>query len=394
MALIILLLTTFFPANGTFNILRILIVIALFFITKETPKNDVLLRYRNLIIILWFVSIIVAMAAVFFVEGDYNQTTLLHEIERLVFYTLLLFLCPRIRTTLSMLFWCCVGIIGIHFFIQVTQYLHLGTFDDFIRTYYVPDGEFHAHFSLAFSEEGFRSGSIFLNPNVYVCYPYLSLGVFLEYFKRTRSSFVIVAILISFLSILLSGSRMGMVAYLSILLWFIFFRGNNNQYQNPLFYLGLLIFFIVILFFINDIGSFMNNQRSFSFESAFEGSGGAKRNLFSLYLESSPPIYWITGSLGSLLYVYQIDMEIGYIFAWFGLLGVVWYYLLLKTIYKYNQPKFKIIGTVAIIAILATAMGASSILNLSVFPFICALTLSRIQDKIKETNKKDYHFCQ
>lgn len=388
MALIILLLTTFFPNNGTFNILRIIIVIALFFITRKAPKNDVLLKYRNLILIIWFASIIVALVAVFMVEGDYNQSIISHELERLVFYILLLFLCPRIRATLPMLFWCCIAVIGIHFFIQITQYFHLGIFDDFIRTYYITDGEYHAHFAMAMAEDNFRSGSLFLNPNVYVCYPYISLGVFLEYFKKYHSPVAIVAIIFAFISILLTGSRMGMVAYISIFAWFVFFRGESSQYKNPAFYLGILIALIVIVFFINDINNFISDQRAFSFEGAYEGSGGVKRNFLGLYLLTCPPIYWFTGSLGTNMYLFQIDMEIGYIFAWFGILGVIWYYLLLKTFFKYRKNNYRIIGTVAVIAILATAMGASSVLNVLVFPFICAITLPIIKtDNYKKNHK-------
>ena len=297
----------------------------------------------------------------------------------------MIFLCTRLQVTIKFLFYCCSIILGIHFVIQVTQYLHLGTFNHFIEQYYLSNNVDNIHYQFAIkSYYTFRSGSIFINPNVYVCYPYLSLAIFLDYNRRVKSILPLIMIIVAFLSIVLTGSRMGLMAFMIIIGWYSFFRPKNltsNNKQKGKTAIFVLAIILVLIFNWNKVISFADGMRAFNLDDAYAGSGSTKLNGFIYYLSHTNPLYWLTGSLGSNSLNIQIDMEMGYIFAWFGIIGIIWYVKLLKMVYHNNGSEFKVISTIATLSILLTAIGASSVLNMSVFPYICAISLTTIRTK-------------
>jgi len=379
---VILLATTFLPVNDTFNILKILIVSLLIISTKHPSDLSLAaIRWKN-IIWMWLLSIIVATFSVFIFERHFNTGLLFHEIARIAYYGLVMFLCSKLRISLRFMFYCCAVVLSIHFLIQITQYYRLGVFDPYIVKYYLSGNANNIHYQLATQYYyEFRSGSIFINPNVYVCYPYLSLSVFLEYWRRTKSIVPKLMSLVAFLSVVLTGSRMGLGSCILIFGWFYFYGNEEKARNNANIVLSLLVGLVIVAFIASnwhDINSSASDFRAFNLREAYAGSGSAKLGGFLAYLTHCNPIYWITGSLGSNELNIQFDMELGYVFAWFGILGVVWYKKLIQTVYHNNRQDFKVLSTVATISILLTAIGATSILNMSVFPYICAISLTSV----------------
>lgn len=185
---------------------------------------------------------------------------------------------------------------------------------------------------------------------------------------------------VAFLSIVLTGSRMGLGAFLIILSWYFFFGPKSENRRNSSVTTPVLILILVVLMAANwgKVASFADGMRAFSFDEAYEGSGSMKLAGFAYYLSNTNPIYWLTGSLGSYSLNVQIDMELGYVFAWFGILGIIWYVKLLRVIYYNHNSKFRVISSIATLSILLTAVGASSVLNMSVFPYICSVALTNI----------------
>lgn len=385
LTLLILLATTFLPATDIFNYLKIFIVLILYAISHKNEISDVEVKGKK-IIGLWLASIAFAMVTVIACEGQFNQSAIVHELARVVYYTFVILLCSRLKISLKFLFYCCVIILSLHFMIQITQYFRLGIFDSFIETYYLSGNKDNIHYQLAIQQYyAFRSGSIFINPNVYVCYPYISLGVFLEYNRRTKSILPLIMILVAFLSIVLTGSRMGLGAFLIIIGWYILFRPKQTKritrgnIKSAIFVLALII---SLIFRWDSLTSSFGDMRSFSLDEAYSGSGATKIQGFVTYLSLANPLYWISGSLGSNNLNIQIDMEFGYVFAWFGILGIIWYAKLVKMIYL-NNREFNVLSTIAFLSILLTGFGASSVLNMSVFPYICSIALTTLVDKNK-----------
>lgn len=293
-----------------------------------------------------------------------------------------MYLCSRLKVSIEFLFYCCSVVLCIHFMVQVTQYLRMGIFDPYIVKYYLAGNAENIHYQLATQVYyQFRSGSIFINPNVYVCYPYLSMAVFLEYRRQTNSIWAVLMCVVAFASVVLTGSRMGLGSCVLILGWYMFF-GNKDRKRVassnivPVL-LGVVLIFI-FLFNFDSIGSSTSDLRAFNLSEAYEGSGSTKLGGFIAYLSNCNPIYWITGSLGSQALNVQYDMELGYVFGWFGILGIIWYKDLIKLVYHNNRNEFKVLSTVATISILMTAIGATSVLNMSVFPYICVISLTTL----------------
>ena len=383
--LLIIIATTFIPSFGSFALYKLAIVIALYCLMAGKPLSAPISRECKAgqhIILLWILSIVLASAIVITTEGSLNFATILHEFSRVIYYLCVIMLCFRINISLKKLFYACSVVILIHTFIQFTQYLSMGIFDNYIIQYYLQGETTNQHYlmsTMAESGEGFRSGSIFINPNVYVCYPYLSLGVFLEYYRREKDILALAMTAIAFVSVVLTGSRMGMISFLCIIGWFMWYsiRNKSIKRSNNGFII-ILVALIAVFFFWNKITSMAQGMRAFNLDSAYEGSGSIKLMGLLGYMKISNPLEWIFGSLGADRLAIPIDMEWGYIFAWFGIVGLFWYIKLLRLVYKYHKPNFRIISTIASISIILTAMGASSVLNMSVFPYICVFSFSNI----------------
>ncbi|MCM1139276.1 MAG: hypothetical protein NC453_11965 [Muribaculum sp.] len=380
--IIILLATTFLPGNGTFNIIKIVIVFILTIKYGSSRTNSLTTESWRKIIVLWFWAIVIASASVLVFEQHFNTGVFGHEISRILYYGLVMYLCSRLQVSIKFLFYCCSIVLCIHFAVQVTQYLRMGIFDPYIVKYYLAGNIDNIHYQLATQDYyQFRSGSIFINPNVYVCYPYLSLAVFLEYRRFTHSTLPTLMCVVAFASVVLTGSRMGLGSCFLIFGWYMFF-GNKDKTKDtssnliPVA-LGIVITIILALNW-ESIGKSTSDLRAFNLSEAYEGSGSAKLGGFIAYLTHCNPVYWITGSLGSQALNVQYDMELGYVFGWFGVLGIIWYKDLIKLVYHNNRGEFRVLSTVATLSILLTAIGATSVLNMSVFPYICVISLTTL----------------
>lgn len=391
--LLIILFTTFLPSYGKFGIIKIILIFVLWsFKTAQGIVDERIMSYRKKsrgIILLWFISIFLAAFAVFIMEGAVNYSRIVHELSRLFYYIFLIDLSFKISISLKFLFYACSVIIIIHLGIQWAQSRSIAFVDDFIMNNYLGGDEISvshyldAKYNSEVAGIMARTGSIFVNPNVYVCYPYLSLGVFLEYFRRNKGNFPLFMIIAAFVSVIYTGSRMGMGSFLLILIWYLWYskKFKSNIPAGALsikwFLIIIALIFFVILYFQNII-DWINNTRAFSLDKAYESSGEIKLYGLLGYLKISYPLEWLFGSLGSDRLNIPIDMEWGYIYAWFGILGLIWYLKLIKLIYDYHKKQYRIISTVSALAVILTAIGASSVLNMSVFPFICAIAFTNL----------------
>lgn len=383
--LAIILATTFIPSGGSLGLIKLGIIVLLCCLRAKKRLND---RYAvngrkkcQRIILLWFASIFLAAITVILTEGKVNFSTIEHELSRVLYYLCVIILCFNMTISLKHLFYACSIIILIHCLIQVTQYFSLGTFDQYIRQYYLNGDENNQHYLMSkqLYGEAFRSGSIFINPNVYVCYPYLSLGVYLQYYRRTKGYLPLIMVGVAFISIVLTGSRMGLATFALIIIWFIWYsskhRSGVQSYKGYLVIAGIIV---LIIFNFNTVIDFAEGMRAFNLDSAYEGSGSVKFAGLLGYIKISNPLEWVFGSLGADRLAIPIDMELGYIFSWFGIFGLYWYVKLIRLVYVYHKTDYRIISSISAFSIILTAIGASSVLNMSVFPYICVIAFTNI----------------
>lgn len=367
--LFIVILTTFLPTDSRFSIVKLLLILVAYVYKSSSPTIP-----QIKLLVLWIENIGIASLAVIICEGTINSNTILHELIRVIYYYLVVALCSKMRISLRSLYISCSIVIWIHFTIQLTQYLRLGIVDSFITRYYLSGDVQNVHYVQAINTSySFRSGSIFINPNVYVCYPYLSIGVFLQYYQRHAKWNALIMVVIAFISVVLTGSRMGMVTCICIMVWYIIKEAGKAKGKNNIYILvGLLLVFVLL--------NWNGDLRAFQFgQSAYENSLGIKLSSIGDYLKISNPVYWLTGSLGSPSN-FHMDIEYGYIFAWFGFFGFIWYSRLLRSIYRTHSVEFKLLSNITIISVLLTGISATSILNMSVFPYICLISFPMLFD--------------
>jgi hypothetical protein len=134
--------------------------------------------------------------------------------------------------------------------------------------------------------------------------------------------------------------------------------------------------------------SFGNNMgaRIFQLSDGVEGSTNVKVDGLIWYVRTSEPIYWELGSLGSDNTLVVIDMEFGHIFTWYGVLGMWWYFKMIISLASSNKDTFRALSRGVQIVVILTAFSSSTILNMSVFPFVCLIAYSKIIEVIGGRN--------
>lgn len=338
--------------------------------------NRTYISKKSIIVyLLWGVNIVLSFTTVLMLESSFNINLIIHEIQRLIFYLLLYLLCSSFRVKLTTLANICRLLLLINLGVQLLQYFRIGNTYSFLYNYYLPPGEGTAHLDMAYWVENgyFRSGSIFLNPNVYVLYPIIFELVFLQKMNDKHGIFDYFWLISCVISIYLTGSRTGLILFVTV---YIYSSINNKRFSLD----KLILPIILIIGFVFLASSFGNDMgaRIFQLSDGVSGSTGVKLEGFKWYLKAANPAYWLFGSLGSNNQLVVIDMEFGHIFVWFGVLGLYWYIKLIQGLADVNKDIFKMLSRGMQIVIVLTAFSSSTILNMSVFPFISLIAYSEI----------------
>jgi len=361
------------PTTTIFEYLKLAVVLVLAFLCNVDDKGVIRFRYNSYVLI-WVINIFLSVIFVFIVDRTINFGRVIHEIERVLFYALLIYCCKHYRVKRSLLSWICKILLIINLTIQLAQYFELFETYDFLRNNYIERGGKTTHLDLAYSgRSSFRSGAIFINPNVYMLFPIVFLIVFLYDSIKTKSIVPYLWMILSAVSIFLTGSRTGLVLFVAIYAVFIIIN-RKNMWKNLL----ILVVGLVGLYVIFSVlgGSF--DSRIFDLNT--EDSFGIKvQGLFG-YLDMSNPVCWIFGSVSSNIAVH-IDMEIGYIIAWFGIIGLYWYFSLIKDLGARATEGNKFFYRAIQILVLVNSVSSSAILNMSFFPFLCLMAFTTICEK-------------
>lgn len=372
---IIVSLLMFIPMSTGGNILRFFTVITLFFI-KNTSFRFVYIRERvSRIYILICINFVLAMISAIILEYEFNQLLWLHELSRVGFYFVLLLLISQCSVRFKFIYTLCKTLLLIHLSIQIMQAYSFFDINSWIRDAYVI-GEESVHFSLASaSGSNFRSGSVFLNPNVYMFIPCSVLCVIFQNNILYHNKMDILWIIASMYSMVLTGSRTTLVIFAFIVLFFVFKDKKVNKLK---FYIIAIIAIVFSYLLISDT---LSNFRIFNVLNSVNtgGSLNVKTNFFFNYLENSKLLYYITGAVGSYNANTQIDFEWGYIFSYYGLLGLLWYLVFLRNMGPYNNSlRFMRIGMKIIIA--SIGLTATVFFCMPMFPFVCILTFVNIEE--------------
>ena len=360
------------PSDMRSSVIRIVVVSMIFFY-KYLPSGKIDRKIGN-IAIKMIASPFIPMIVVFFVENSgFSVNLFTHELMRMLFCAVTILAVSKLNVSFKCIYRIVLLVLLPNLIIQIMQYMQIDSIFAFISQHYVtPDSEW-SHLELA-RQPGidFRSGSIFLNPNVYMVIPLLSVVIFLQKDRNSPGIFNYIYIGCAILSCFLTGSRTATVVLIVIIaLYYVRYATKQSR----------LIFFVVFILIAMRFGSdLVIDSRAFQIMS--EGDTDSlmvkiRGFLWFWQSTSSVPIYWISGSLGSQI-ASGIDCEWGHIYTWYGVFGVLWYIQYIRIALKKNQS-FSYYAKPLIYVCTFVAITASILLCMPIYSFVAVLLFVNVK---------------
>lgn len=296
-----------------------IIVVLLFYVFFNKKDIDCLKEC-----VFFAIFLLINLIQFFFIQDN----EVLRETARLVIYFLLATLLYNIRVSYSSFITIWRVMLSFCFTIQLIQFFNIFNINAILEKIY---GESIFLKVAGYSSiTNFRSGSIFVAINPYFKFTAISLALFLfNLEKNDRNHYLdYFFIAVSFLSSFLCGSRTGFITLLVIC--GVYFFSKFGKYINIK---AILKFFLVSIFFII---FFLLLNENFNFQEArlfsAEDSLGYKIKVIKLFLERSTPSEFLFG-MGAydvkITRKLDMDSDIGYTLSYYGLLGVIIYYLMI-----------------------------------------------------------------
>lgn len=373
-AIVVFAILTILPYTKVYIVLRFLIILVMIF-------YQILFKYhfeldRNIIMVfaIWTLNLFLSAIAGLVIEKYINIGSIFHELQRLIYYLLVVLLCLNFKIKFSFTMLISKMLLTFHLSIQLLQLFKFEPINVFILNNYLLEGASPIHLSLAYEVgSNFRSGSIFMNPNVYLVYPLIFLTVYLQGILIRRNISLYLWVFLSFLSIFLTGSRTGLIVGGCILM--IFYMLSKKNHIKNFFILTAVVILVLVLILM---GGLEFDARIFQVSEGMKDSISIKSSLLMEYFIQSNATYVFLGSISSSLITISQDMEIAHIFTWYGAIGLVWYFFMILTLIKRNFSNYKFLITTLLCIILMLGLSASTFLNMSVFPFICLFAFCNI----------------
>lgn len=365
-------LFTILPNNFSFNLIRIILI--LFEIIKRVfCKKEIKLNKIHLSIFLfWISNIILGLLFVLISSrNDIDKVNLYHEVTRLSIYLILWLSLSNQKYSYIQLVRISKVLLVFHLTIQILQYFKVNAINDFIMMYYT-QGELTKHLSLAL-ETGvhFRTGSIYTNPNVYMVFPLLFLAIFLQVYSLDHMKKDLIWIALVIVSIILTGSRTTIIVI--VLMLFLYIK-IERKIITKFMYIFVVCVAAIYLVLNNEL---LTDFRVFDLFNGLNNSISVKIGGISDYFRNMKINNLFFGGLSDLNLPKRIDMELGYIFAWFGVLGYIWYYLIYLSLFK-NLKNFTYLKFSVLIIFFLVSLTASTLLNYQAFNFISLLIYPQI----------------
>lgn len=224
---------------------------------------------------------------------------------------------------------------------QLAFLMNIQILVDYIDLYYPYEGEAYGlsteyilkHNSGSIYDVTIRYSGLFRNPNQCARYVLL-LASSLLYFSNRLLKFFVIGI--SFVSILLTGSRTGVLVLLAIVLVYMIFVERKSQKS-------LWVIFVLLLVYFFNSQTDLSQYRAFSIEEAVDTSFTTKIEWFRDYIMQENNFLFLLIGHGTSVNVLDyniplLDTEWGMVFFSYGVLGFILYFCVLW-IYIKNAPK-------------------------------------------------------
>lgn len=256
------------------------------------------------------------------------------EIVRNLIYILIISIVINLEITYNHFVKVWSSVFFIVFIIGVFQYFKVFNISILLSNVYHDS----VHLLLANSTDisYFRAGSVFINPNVFAIFSLMILSIFLNV-KTNFKNFKLLLILVS---LILAGSRTAFL--IGVLLLFITFTLDNYENFNIKKIIKTIIIILsigVILYYIIthlDLSMF----RMLLINEGFYDSLNIKLDIFRELIREYSVLNIFIG-LGPFQYNYSngtmVDFDLGYIFTYYGVIGMMIYLNILIQTYRYSS---------------------------------------------------------
>ncbi len=366
---LIIALLTLIPLTTLGNLLRLGIAGVLFLFKDRS--NSKMHRKMPPMFLAMITGIFLSCIAVTLVEGSANFSVTMHELQRFAFYILLIMVVYDYKVPFKFVYWICIAILIFNFIIQLLQFNDVEWVNDFIRQNYLVGSDTHLNLATTkYGTSNFRSGSIYMNPNVYMVIPCSVLCVILQANIKKPSIINYLFAVICIWSLLLTGSRTTFIVAVAIVLVYFILDKSIGKIKWAILALGAILL-------IMNMDNLQENYRVFEVSGGMESSVGHKLSGLSAYFKNANPIYFITGSLSS-SFSPMIDAEWGYVFTYFGVLGLYWYVNFIQLLGR-NKDTVPFLAVSLRIVICLIACTATIVLCMPVFSFFCLVGLVEIE---------------
>ena len=393
------------PEDFVLILLSLFVVDSILFKNSRFPKAG----WSIFVMLLMFAWLVIVSSGINFLLGNVDNSGLIIKefirfIKYAVVFVVFLWLNPKKAGVPFRIFLiAAMAVVGI----QIMQRYQLFNIDRWLINLY-------RNYTWIYSTQStdWRGGSVFSNPNVFGNFLLLPFAfIFSTFFvpggifyniKLKRLTYLFL-IMIFGLGILFTQSRTSVVAMFIIIFFGTFLyilkgaiyknrvRGKSIKYISYVF---------IVLIFTILVSKYFNLERAFAFISAVKTDRSLSIKLdiakyaIGIILDSNP-FCLIFGMSPGAKYI-QTDFEYGYLIYWYGIMGILFYGLL---VYSQLQIFSKRLGTQngltgmsIILAFLFYGIGGTAFINNRVYPVALALFAMLIRNlsdnlRVKNINK-------
>ena len=366
----------FIPLTNRGNIIRLIIISVFIFKRLFTNSFRLLINSRVLRILeIMVLGLVVPLIIIPLFDHSFNFSLWSHEAIRLMFYILLLLEVPHIRISFRYVFITAIVVLVFNTGIQIIQKVGLFNINNWLRLVYTDPSATTTHLvTTEYLGNGFRSGSIFINPNVYMVIPCIILCVILQN-NVVKSSLLNYAFcILTLVSMLLTGSRTCIVVGAVIILMYLFSNKSISFQEKTI----VLIISLAVLLFMLINTNITTSFRIFNISNGLERSLFFKFRNFIYYVNNTNPVYLLVGGIGSPASEIQIDAEWGYIIQYYGVFGIIWYIFLVVINPIAHSEKLSFFVKSSRTVIILIAFSATVVFCMPIYPYICLLSLSQV----------------
>ena len=334
-------------------------------------------------------------------ESIFDFREAMKEMGRVVIYVLLINILSKMKINLRTYIYQWSFILFIIVLGAVLQFIKIINIDAYLINFYGYSKQFHN--SAQTSLNLFRGGSFFVNPNVFATVLVAYLGSYfsiLKYDKLEKNIHVITISLIV-IGLVLSGSRTGFIAaIIEILLIFSFLNKNSPKWipkKNIKSFITIFIIFLVLYSIYNSYSdrSYEEGLRVLYIKQGYDDSINRKLLRLQKVMNQGGILNYLIGYGPfdySRDYNLMIDFELGFIIAFYGIVGIIFYFGLIYSIIVYKRrlewsfQKNRNIMFVSVLFLFGISSGV--FLNLRLFSILLLLFIVNISVDENIKNEK------